>query len=350
MCLKMLRGICGGKSPRRAMHKAAVFAVFFCGITAAAPAGELFKVLAVNGGVMLRRAAERTPLKAGQSVAAGDEIEIAGGGFAGLVTPAGRPVELRSTGVFKAGELARKHSGTTGVAQKFAAYVTAQMMQQSGGSTRQNYQTKMESTGAVERATNDRVDIVGKTVELAGGEKTGQLPAEPEQLPERMQALMPRTGKVMDLRLDFSWKPEPGVGRYSLLIRDRDFNIVFEEDITGKRLSVNLAPLALKPDECYFWSVRPDAADDSRRSEEYALCIMPAAEQRAVADSVRLLTEELGTLQTATAQMILAAFYEQNEIFTRADRCYREAARLAPDVADIAVAHRRFLARLGVEE
>lgn len=319
--------------------------------TAVTAGDEVFRALAVKGGVTLHHGNENSPLKAGQTIAAGDELELAAGGFAGLVAMGGSSVELKKAGKYKAGDLAKKYGGKSGsMAQKFATYIASQMTQQSSGTSTENYQTKMESTGAVERVNGGNVRVVDKTMELATGKKTEEISTEPESMPEKMQIIMPRTTKIMDGKVNFSWKHDASIPQYVVSVRNREHHVLFEESVTGNGLTVNLVPLGLSDDECYFWSVRPAGADDEKRSDEFALCTMTAAEQHAITDSLKILTSELGSTKTATAQLILASFYEQNELFTRAELCYREAALLAPDVDDVLIAGREFHKRQGIAE
>lgn len=352
-----MRRKCGHVANNRTVPKtivchAVLVLLGLVGWQTAATAGDvLFRALAVNGSVTLHHGSENTPLKSGQTIMAGDELELAAGGFAGLVAAGGSSVELKKAGKYKAGDLAKKYSQKGGgIAQKFATYVASQMTEQSGESNAENYQSKMESTGAVERAQGGNVAIVDKTVELATGEKKAETTGTPETMPEKIQVIMPRTTKIMDNKVNFSWKQDESTPQYAVILRNREHRILFEESVAGNGLTVNLVPLGLSDDECYFWSVRPVGSDDDRSSDEFALCTMTAAQQHAINDTLTMLTNELGDTKTATAQLILASFYEQNELFTRAELCYREAARLAPEVNDISIAERQFHKRQGIAE
>lgn len=321
---------------------------------AASAGGALFKVLTVKGQIQVKQGENKSVLRAGQSLQSGDEFDISTGGFIGLIGINGGSVELKKPGHYKAADLAKQYSGKKeGAAYKFASYIADQMTQQDEEeSNSQNYRSKMESTGAVERATGENVNILSKTIELAGGnsDKSKQLykTGQTTDFDQPVLALMPRTGKIIDDKIDCYWQAEQPETMWQIRFRDRNHQTLYEKKTAGNHASINLASLRLDSDDCYFWSVIPAKADESRRSEEYALCTMSASEQRAIADTVKQLSAELGSLKTATAQLILAAFYEQNELYTRTDACFREAMRLAPDVEDIKAAFRRFRANQGL--
>lgn len=318
---------------------------------ASAEGKALFRTLAVKGGVAMRHNGQQTTLHTGQIIADGDELEIAEDGFVGLVGAGGGAVELKRRGRYKAADLAKQYGGgkQSGVARKFADYVAAQLTRdQPEESDNRNYQTKMESTGAVERAVGEKVDVIGKVIEIAidQNEKESREISSENNI-QRMTAVMPRSGKNFGDKITLSWLPANGTTKYRVLIRDREHNILFEQNVTNNSCIVNMLPLRLKPDECYFWSVRPYEKNDDYSSDEYAICIITKEEQTLIVDTLARLNSELGSLKTATAQLVLAAFYEQNELFANADICYNEAKRLAPDVGDIEEAARRFRVRLG---
>ncbi|MCZ2133716.1 MAG: hypothetical protein LC116_11200 [Bacteroidetes bacterium] len=328
---------------------AVLFVIFLTALQGATGDGkELFRTLAVKGNVTLRHNGQTDNLHTGQIIADGDEIYITADGFAGLVG-AGGSVELKRTGRYKASDLAKQFgkSKQSGVARKFADYVAAQMTRSSPQeSDNKNYQTKMEVTGSVERATSEQTDVLGKLIKIATDEKEDGEIKQGNDI-QRMTAVMPRSGKIFGNKTTLSWLPANGTTKYRVLIRDREHQILFEQNVASNSCIVNLLPLRLKPDECYFWSVRPYEKNDDYRSDEYAICIITKEEQTSVADTLAQLTSELGSLKTATAQLVLAAFYEQNEFFANADICYGEAKRLAPDVEDIREVARRFRIRIG---
>ena len=112
---------------------------------------------------------------------------------------------------------------------------------------------------------------------------------------------------------------------------------------------MNAEELKLDKDTYYFWSVKPKGKD-KQKSDDACFLILSDDKVKAIKDTVEIIKKEFEDENTASAKIILAAYFEQNHIVDEALKAYKEAVALAPDVDIYDKLYKRFLTRTNISE
>ncbi len=321
------------------MIRSIVVALIVCATMA--HASPLFRVIGVRGAPVVKRGSSKTKLHAGSTLNGGDVVVIGTGDYVGLVHESGRGLELSKAGSFEVSALAASlPKGSSSIASRVSQYMLAQMEQSNAPvQLDDSHRGDMGTTGSVERLSGSKPQIhTGSQLDafiskLDGGSSASSI-----------RAVMPRSTSIVDSVVRFRWTG--GTGPYTFVLTNATGKSVLERETKDDSIAINLASLRLESETNYYWRVRR-AGESSGGSQEQMLYLLSPATSAPVLDTAAQLTRELGGAKTAVSQLILASYYEENALLTRAADAYEKAIALSDGAKDYQEAYHKFLTRIG---
>lgn len=316
---------------------------------------ELFKVLVSKGTVLVQQnKGEWLPLPSGTKVFEGETVKIGDNSLLSLVTNAGKAVEINKAGLYPSADILKQATKGSSLTKRFAGYVAGELTRSDDSEiTRDNYKANMKTTGGVERANDTHISVFDRTKELAKLSLTDQQEvAESAQqiTTEDMKPIMPLATDIIDDIIQFSWHKKAGVDQSLLSIRDASHNIIYQKETDKTYMNLSVTTLKLEKNSCYFWSVG-NASNPDDKSEEYSICTVPDDKREAVSDTVKMIEQESpDNGNSVIGKLMLAVFYEQQNLMPRALKCYQEALKIAPESDDVIMNFYHFRKRIGMPD
>lgn len=281
----------------------------------------VFKVLANKGENSVKvGGADWTPLKTGQSLNSGDELKLSEEAYLGLMHNSGRTLEVKTPGAHTVAGLASNlQNKNTSVASKYADFVMNKMSDDEGSG---DYRKSMGATGAVDRA-------------LASGAK--------------IKIMAHSSSDIINDEVILRWNEPKQEGEIEELSYELTFSNLFDETIkietvakTSYLLDRSEAPFAGQS----FIKVKVSVKGKDLKSDDYAITIKPEDETADIKATLQELKSEVGD-ETAMDKLVMAAFYEDNDLLLDALTAYEQAIQLAPEVGVFQTAYEDFLVRNG---
>lgn len=301
-----------------------IFAVAICLVSVTANAQEyVFKVLANKGDNAVKLQGKAwAPLKTGQSLNSGDELKLSNEAYLGLMHNSGKTLEVKSSGEYKVSSLADNLKGkNSSVASKYADFVMNRMSNQEGEG---DYRKSLGATGAVDRA-------------LASGAK--------------IKVMAHSSTDIINPEVIIRWSEPKQVGEKEALQYEVVFSNLFDEviktqqtDKTAYTLNMNDAPFNQLENK--FVKVKINVVGKDLNSEEYAIIIKPEDESAEIKKTMNQLKTEVKE-ENALDNILMAAFYEDNNLLLDALTSYEKAIQLAPEIEIYQKAYEDFIIRNG---
>jgi hypothetical protein len=272
-----------------------------------------FKVLGNKGDNQVNSGDSWASLKTGSTIQEGATVKVGQDSYLGLLHSSGRTLELKDAGEYKVADLEKKlSSGSASVASKYADFVLSKM---SGSNTQGN---NMAVTGAVERSTED-----------AG-----------------IRVNLPSSVELYNPEAIITWNPVEGNHDYDVVLKNMFDEVIMETSTSEPSIKLNFDEPKLKDQRLVIFSVKLKS-DDSKHSGEYGIKKLTREESEAIKTTLDSLKSEIGD-NTALDKIILASFYEENNLIIDAATNYELAIEMSPGVDDFKNAYKQFLARNGL--
>lgn len=344
------------KTIKNCIYSGIALLIFCCDLTVSLAADkELFKVLVSKGTVLVQQnKGEWLPLPSGTKVFEGETVKIGENSLLSLVTNAGKAVEINKAGLYPSTDILKQATKGSSITKRFAGYVAGELTRSDdSGINQDNYKANMKTTGGVERANDSHINVFDRTKELAKLSLTDQQDAstsEQQITSVDMMPIMPLATDIIDDNIQFSWHKKAGVDQSLLSIRDASHNTIFQKETDKTSMNLSVAALKLEKNSCYFWSVG-NASNPDDKSEEYSICTIPDDKREAVADTVKMIEQESpANGNSVIGKLMLAVFYEQQNLMTRAFKCYQDALKIAPESDDVVMNFYHFRKRIGMPD
>lgn len=337
-------------SPSPSSHLIRIALVLTIVLTAvlASPAyaQQRFKVLAVRGNVT----GNSGKLSVGSKLNANDKLTISKGAYVSLAHTNGRTVELKKDGAFKVSDLDKAASKKSGsVSGKFASYVYNELTEvKEPIAFSDTRKTNMRTTGSVERAAGDEVNVWDSIAAHVGG--PGELQAlaflsnNSVNSGDNFAVIMPRSTRLLSDSVTFLWHRTPKASRYRVVISDRTDKVVFNKELSDTTLVVNVKNAGIAEGELYYWHVE-DASDPSFASDAYGLFKLNGQDRRTTEETIRSVKEDFDDEDAAINHLILASAYEDQGLVYDAYCCYGKAVDGAPGIQNYKRLYAEFLKR-----
>ena len=272
----------------------------------------LFKVIISKGDNSYYISSETnwTMLKAGSRLHTGDVLKVAAKGYVALLGSSGETMELKNedTKEYKIDELTAQLKNTeAGLIDKYASYLVSKMAPEARESNRKAYAS---ITGAVER------EVV------------------------TIHAYLRKSSLLYDTMAFIRWKPVEDAAEYNVVVRNLYDEIILETKTRKPIISLNFSDEKLKDRDMVIISISTNGGG----SNDYSIT-------KVTRDRPGEFVDEIGELRAALDSgsafdnLVLAEFYEQNNLLLDATTCYEKAMVIEPDVQYFKAIYREFLMR-----
>lgn len=275
---------------------------------------DSFTVLAVGGNVSFTKAGSSAwkHLNTGDQLSGDFKIKIDKNSYAGLIYSNGRAFELNKPGVYESKWLRNSISNNTSSGKKFAEFVLNVI-------TKKIVNTKqMKVTGAVVR------------------ERMNDIPVG-----------IPPSTYLLDSVVVFSWYPVDSCSYYTFKLINGDNKTVYLKRVQDTTISINFNSLQIN-DDSYKWLIinydKPEQMSDTNYIFKFTY-----SKAEAIKDSVEKLNEMIGNQAAALNLIILASFYQRNNLNINALEAYRMAVKLAPKVKAYKIRYNEFVKSMGLD-
>jgi hypothetical protein len=286
----------------------------------------VFKVLANKGQNTYKPAdaSDWQPLKTGAMLKSGDQVKTAEGAYLGLYHSSGRTVEVKEAGTHEINKLAEGVSGNkASVTSKYADFVMSKMSE-SKEDAHANYRKSMGTTGAVDRALASNAAI---------------------------KMMAHSSTEIVSEQVVIRWNPVPTDDPNEKLTYVVSFLNLFDDVIEVKEtdktfVSMDMNAKNFKDLDSKFVKVKVGVKGYDLVSDEYAITVRPEEEATDLLATLKSLKSEFET-ESAMTKLVMAAFFEDNNLLLDALTCYEQAIKMEPEVESFRDAYELFLIRNG---
>lgn len=268
----------------------------------------VFRVIANKGNNEVKTGDTWQPVKTGASLKQGDEIKLVENAYLGLVHASGKPLEVKKAGPYKVADLAAMVSGNSSVLNKYTDFILS--------SNAEEKKNKLSATGAVHRATDNAAIAVS--------------------LPDNQFAGIYNATAVIN------WDGEIA-GPYVVTLKNMFEDELMKVETPENQFVVNLNEAKLANETAILVEIR-SKADPKLVSKQHLIKKLAPAEQEKVKALLSEISSEVAE-ENAMNKLMLAGFYEANNLYIDAITAYEEAIKLAPDVEAFKEAYQDFLLR-----
>jgi hypothetical protein len=265
-----------------------------------------FKVLVNKGKNELKSGSNWQQLKVGLSLKPADELKISENSYLGLVHVSGKALELKQSGNYKVMDLAAKVDGGSSVLNKYTEFIL---------SSKTSTKNRLAATGAVDRGV-DNIQVY---------------------LPKPEQAVVYNNDVII------SWDAAAASGPYVVT-----FKSLFDDELEKiqtdeNKINVNLNDPNFANEDNIIVEVS-SVSNKNKISDRYTLKKLSKADKERIKAALSEI-ENPTSEPTALNKLLIAGFYEQNNLLIDAGSAYLEAIKIAPDVPQYQDAYNEFLVR-----
>lgn len=274
-----------------------------------------FKVLANKGANEVKAGDTWQPLRTGASLKSSDEVKLGDNAYIGLVSASGKPMELKKAGVHKVSALEQQVGGGTSVLNKYTDFILS-------SNSAEAKKNRLSATGAVHRA----VDAAAISL----------------LLPENQHSA------IYNSRAVLNWEGAKAQGPYVITVRNMFDDELGKFETPETSMQIDLTDPKFASENALLVEVA-SKTDPKAVSKPYLIKRLTPADQEKIKISLEEIMGEVGE-QNALNKLILAGFFEEQNLFIDAIAAYEEAITLAPDVPTYKEAYEEFLLRHGLKK
>ncbi len=280
--------------------------------------GYTFKVLAENGNVMIKAGEEWMPLSTGTSLTDKDIIKLDKGAYLGLIHNSGKTTSIASEGTYEIARLGTRLGKRK--SDKVSKYADLYLQSvQSGGM--QNQKT------------------IAPTVDLA--ERSIQS--------SKLRVLLPNSVDVFSPKVMLKWHDKDTVARsYEVVFKNMFDEVIMTKETDNTKLMVDLDEQKIARERLVIVSVNAKQHKEIQ-SSNYGIKQLSPEKSQQIKKELTELKLEIPGKETALDKLILASFYEQNNLLADALTNYEYAIAMEPKVQAFKTAYDQFIFRNGLD-
>lgn len=283
----------------------------------------VFKVLA-NKGVNTVKIADHStdwqPIRTGATLNGDDELRISANSYIGLVHASGKTVELKNEGNYYVRDLAAKlGNANSSVASKYANFVINKMTSNDEEDINQNHREHLTITGAVERSVLDAP----------------------------ISLKMPSSVEVLNKEALIRWNDVKDADRYIFTVKNMYDEVILTKEVTQAHILLELTKAPFNTEELIIVSVRVKG-NDKMYSGNYGIKRLTGVDADPILKELEQLLVSLKE-ESSLNKLILATFFEENNLLIDALMNYEKAVQLSPDVEQFSIAYELFAKRNGLQ-
>jgi hypothetical protein len=279
-------------------------------------ADDFLDVIISKGDVKVQKVGDKTwkDLKSGKQVKSSEQIKIAQGSYLGLKHSKGLFMELRKEGTIKVKDIIKDIKyDNAGMLKKFGDYVFNQLKQSNNVLSSGDKKNYTEITGTVERSNEYKI-----------------------------KSMMPSKFKTNNSNISLNWNIVANNMDYKLEIADRYGKSLFTKDVNGNTFNLNAKELGLENNNYYFWKVI-NKNNPNDISDDKCFNLLSSDKYNSINSDYQNLQKSLSDNNSALSRIVVANFFDQNEMFFEAQKEYVKAIELAPDVDEFKMIYQKFL-------
>lgn len=274
-----------------------------------------FKVLANQGDNLLKTSdgSRNELLKVGSTLQEGDKLILAENSYVGLMHPNGKTMEIKTAGEFEVSELAAKAGEGNSVAGKYADFIMTRMAE-NDAEVDENHRKYLNVTGAVERKLDSSA----------------------------IKVMMPNSTEVFGSEAFIKWT-DLEVDKYVVTVRNMYDVVLLTKETSEPQLKLNLNQSILSKERLVIVKVEVKN-NKALASEGYGIKKVAAPKAEAINADLAVLKEAIQE-DSALDKLILASFFEDNNLLVDALANYEAAIAINPTVKEYKAAYAQFVSR-----
>ena len=269
-----------------------------------------FKVLVNKGKNELKSGESWQQIKVGSNLKSADELKVSENSYLGLVHVSGKPLELKQSGKYKVMDLAAKVSGGATVVNKYTDFIL---------SANTGPKSNLTATGAVDRGV-DNIKVYLPRAEMA---------------------------VVYGNKAMVSWEDNKALKPYVVTFKSMFGDELNSVETSENALVVDLSDRNFENEDNIIVTVS-SKSNKAKFSDDYTLKKLSKADKERIKNLLSEIASQTAE-QTALNKLVIAGFYEQNNLLIDAISFYQEALKLAPDVPEYKELYNDFLLRQGIK-
>ncbi len=279
------------------MLKLVLFAAVVVSSTVVSAQEYAFKVLAHKGANEVRSGEDWLPLKTGATLKAGDEVKLGDNSYVGLVHSSGKPVEVKQAGVHTVSELETKVPSGSSVLNKYTDFILSSADDGQGN--------RLTATGAVKRASP---------------------PA-----PGTVKVFLPENTAIYNKTVVVGWDEDASEGPFVVRVMNMFEDVLLKTETAESSVTIDLSNPKLGNENAIL--VEVSSTGDKKTSRKYTIKKMAPADYDKIASLLSGINRDLDE-QSAMNKVLLAGFYEENQLLADAILAFEEANKLEPGAFD----------------
>lgn len=290
--------------------------MLFVSIHSASGQSYVFRVLASKGNISYKSGSAWAPVKTGITFKSGDELKVTEDAYLGLVHSSGRTWELKAPGTYNVNDLAAKlNASNSSVASKYADFVMSKMSESDDVDIMKQAKKYQNVTGAVERAAAT----------------------------SHVNVLIPESVEVLNDEPIIKWEEAAENGTYIVSFTNYFEDELLVQEVKEPFVKLNLNDQKLADEPLIVVKVKLKENDKITSSTHKIKRLDP--------ENAHIIGKELNELkadlqeESSLNYLIIASFYEQNNLLLDALTNYEKAVKLSPDVDHFKFAYQQFLMR-----
>lgn len=254
--------------------------------------------------------ASTQPLLLGETLSSNEQLTVAEGGYVALVhEESGSSLELKEAGTYLVADLERQIAAQSNtVFSKYGKFLMSKLNPEGTGNQNLNV------TGAVERGEDGFINVY-----------------------------LPKVTDVFENELLVAWQQADEVHNYILTIRNHRDEIIEQKKVIGNKyiLSFDKAPLK----DLKLMTINIIAEDESfLSSKDYGINRI-SADQKLDIENEYMNLKNVARSENVLDKLLIATFFEENELLGDAITYYDRAFALSPDENGIDRLYNNFLYR-----
>jgi hypothetical protein len=265
-----------------------------------------FKVLVNKGKNELKSGNNWQQLKVGLSLKSADELKISENSYLGLVHVSGKALELKQSGNYKVMDLAAKINGGSSVLNKYTDFIL---------SSNTAPKNRLAATGSVDRGA-DNIQVY---------------------LPKPEQAVVYNNNVIIQ------WEAEKAPGPYVITFKSMFDDELNKLETADNYIAIDLSDQNFANEDNIIVEIA-SRSNKNKVSDKYTLKKLSKADKERIKNALNEIAASTSE-QNALNKLVIAGFYEQNNLLIDAATAYHEAIKLAPDVPQFKEEYSAFLLR-----
>ncbi|MFM7857571.1 MAG: hypothetical protein ACKO96_38020, partial [Flammeovirgaceae bacterium] len=249
--------------------------------------GYTFKVMANKGLNEVKSGSAWQAIKTGDKLDKDDELKVAENAYVALVHSTGRPIELKEAKTYKIAELIAKVGPGASVVSKYTDFILS-------SNSDEAKKNRMNATGAVHRGPISEIDVY----------------------------LSSEFGYMYNDLVYLNWESKTS-GPFEVIVKDMFDTELLKISTDGYSTQISRNDPKIKNQD-FSVEIRRKGDNTGKDIKKYFIKNISGQKRKLISEDMSKLGEDIQQ-PTAINKLIMAAFYEQHQLYSDAIGAYEEA-------------------------